>query len=141
MEEFKGDRRTKEYKNWLAKDQNQKSNLYIGDKIAKVTERTGIDKVVKFVFGEDCGCEERQEKVNNYVSKLFGRRHIKSLTQEEYEYILSTKILRKLNADQQHTMRTIHERVFNIRQVSGCSSCSFASKIWLPLLKLVEAYD
>lgn len=141
MKEFKGDKRTKAYKKWLANEQKEKSNLAVGDKIAKITKKTGVDKAVKFVFGEDCGCKERQEKVNDYVAKLFGRRHILPLTQDEYEYILSTKDERKLSIEQQAKMRLIHERIFNVRQVSGCSSCSFASRIWRPLLRLVEAYN
>lgn len=36
----------------------------LGDSIAKVTQATGIDKVVKAVVGEDCGCKQRQEKLN-----------------------------------------------------------------------------
>ena len=39
----------------------------LGDTIAKVTKVTGIEKVVKFIAGEDCGCEERRIKLN----KLF----------------------------------------------------------------------
>ena len=36
----------------------------LGDSIAKVTQATGIDKVVKAVVGEDCSCKQRQEKLN-----------------------------------------------------------------------------
>ena len=40
----------------------------LGDTIASITRRTGIDKVAKFVAKtmgeEDCGCEERQERLN-----------------------------------------------------------------------------
>jgi hypothetical protein len=39
----------------------------LGDTIAKVTKATGIEKLVKFIAGEDCGCNERKEKLN----KLF----------------------------------------------------------------------
>ena len=35
----------------------------LGDTIAKVTKATGIDKVVKAIAGDDCGCAERQEKL------------------------------------------------------------------------------
>lgn len=41
----------------------------LGDVIANITNKTGIDKVAKFaaksVGKEDCGCSERQEKLNN----------------------------------------------------------------------------
>ena len=36
----------------------------LGDTIAKFTKATGIEKAVKKVFGENCGCEERRSKLN-----------------------------------------------------------------------------
>ena len=36
----------------------------LGDTIAKVTKATGIEAVVKKVAGEDCGCKQRQERLN-----------------------------------------------------------------------------
>ena len=36
----------------------------LGDTIEKITKATGIDKLVKFIAGEDCGCDERQEILN-----------------------------------------------------------------------------
>ena len=46
MDEFKGDKRTKEYKEW-------KVSQGLGDTIEKVTEATGIKKAVKWAMGED----------------------------------------------------------------------------------------
>ena len=40
----------------------------LGDLVEKVTEATGIKKVVKAVFGDDCGCDERREKLNKLLS-------------------------------------------------------------------------
>ena len=31
-------------------------SMGVGDTIQKVTKATGIEKLVKFVAGEDCGC-------------------------------------------------------------------------------------
>ena len=39
----------------------------LGDTIAKITEATGIDKLVKFVAGEDCGCDERKALLDKYT--------------------------------------------------------------------------
>lgn len=36
----------------------------LGDLVAKVTEVTGIKSVVEAVAGEDCGCAQRQQKLN-----------------------------------------------------------------------------
>ena len=36
----------------------------LGDLVAKVTEVTGIKAVVEAVAGKDCGCAQRQAKLN-----------------------------------------------------------------------------
>jgi hypothetical protein len=36
----------------------------LGDLVAKVTQATGIKAVVEAVAGKDCGCAERQQKLN-----------------------------------------------------------------------------
>lgn len=38
----------------------------LGDLVDKVTTKTGVKSVVKMI-NEDCGCEERREKLNNLV--------------------------------------------------------------------------
>ena len=49
----------------------------LGDTIAKITEATGIKKVVDTIAnktGKDCGCAKRQENLNNpniLVNKIF----------------------------------------------------------------------
>ena len=48
----------------LTKFTTMKKQEGLGDTIAAITEATGIDKVVKAVVGEDCGCNERREKLN-----------------------------------------------------------------------------
>jgi len=42
----------------------KKKSEGLGDTIEKITEATGIKKVVKWLAGDDCGCEERKEKLN-----------------------------------------------------------------------------
>lgn len=39
----------------------------LGDTIAKFTHATGIDKAVKAVAGENCGCAKRQAAMNDAV--------------------------------------------------------------------------
>ena len=36
----------------------------LGDVVVAFTEVTGIKAAVKFLAGEDCGCDERKEKMN-----------------------------------------------------------------------------
>ncbi len=38
--------------------------IKIGDWIAFITKWTGIKWIVKKIWGDDCGCDERQEALN-----------------------------------------------------------------------------
>jgi hypothetical protein len=45
----------------------------IGDSIDKFTKFTGIKKLVKRLFGDDCGCDERKQWLNKrfpYAKKM-----------------------------------------------------------------------
>ena len=59
----------------------------LGDTIQRITKATGIDKVAKAVLGDDCGCEERKEKLN----KMFPYNKVRQFTEDElkiYEEVL-----------------------------------------------------
>ncbi len=43
--------------------------MRLGDLIEKITTYTGIKWIVKKIWGDDCGCEERKQKLDNY--KIF----------------------------------------------------------------------
>jgi hypothetical protein len=36
----------------------------LGDTIEKISTKTNLKKLVNFLFGENCGCEERKEYLN-----------------------------------------------------------------------------
>ena len=63
------DKRTKEYKEWKAnkEKEDEASSKGLGDSVEKVLKATGVSDVVKFIAGEDCGCDERKEKLNDLV--------------------------------------------------------------------------
>ena len=94
----------------------------LGDTIAKITEATGIDKIVKFVAGEDCGCEERKEKLN----KLFPYSKPLCLTEDEFN-TLDTYFKQEtetLTGEEQAAFIKINNRVLNQRLTfSSCASC------------------
>jgi hypothetical protein len=94
----------------------------LGDTIAKITEATGIDKLVKFIAGEDCGCDERKEKLN----KLFPYAKPKCLTEDEFN-TLDTYFKQNTNtltSDEQTSLIAINNRVLNQKLTfSTCSSC------------------
>jgi hypothetical protein len=39
----------------------------LGDTVAVITKATGIEALVKSLFGENCGCDARQEALNKLV--------------------------------------------------------------------------
>ena len=85
MKEFKGDKRTKEYKLWKAAQIETKDAVGLGDVVEKITEATGIKKVVKAVFGKDCGCDERKRLLNINFTLGIGRyKAQRCLTEEQY---------------------------------------------------------
>jgi len=94
----------------------------LGDTIEIVLEKTGIAKVAKWLLGEDCGCEKRKEKLN----KLFPYLKPKCLTQDEYKYLTTTKVLNSnvLIPSEQRELLKIYNRVFSQkRQPTSCGSC------------------
>ena len=104
----------------------------LGDVVEKVTTVTGIKSLVKHMAGEDCGCEERKEKLNewsaNLQQKINGlfKRPVQALTPEEYAYLddFFKNYKGVINISQQRDLLVINNRVFSQRlQCSTCGSC------------------
>ena len=98
----------------------------LGDSIEKLTEVTGIKKVVEIftkATGVDCKCDERKEKLNNLFPY---NRNINCLNESDYN-----KLTKYLSAQQttltpieQQEISDIYFNVFNYRlQISSCASC------------------
>jgi len=114
------DKRTKEYKEWVASQDNQSEGL--GDTIEKITEATGIKKAVKFIAGKDCGCGRRKEKLN----ELFPYKKPECLTEDEYNYLVEEMRVAKNVIPQltQVKMLKIYNRVFHDKKKpSSCGPC------------------
>ena len=112
---------------------NQSKGL--GDTVAKITKATGIDKLVKFVAGEDCGCEERKQKLN----ELFPYTKPKCLTEEEFNTLDTyfKKNTDTLTSEEQQQFLIINNRVLNEqRTISSCISC-----LRDLVIKLKQIYD
>ena len=94
----------------------------LGDTVEKVLEATGIAKIAKWIMGEDCGCEERKQKLN----ELFPYKKPLCLLEDEHTYLtefFSRETNRIKPTDQQQLLK-IHNRVFKERQEpTTCSSC------------------
>jgi len=135
MTEFKGDKRSKAYKEW--KKNHEEANKGLGDAVEKFTEATGIKALVKFVAGDDCGCDERKEKLNY----LFPNYRPNCLTEDEYNY-LSERVgnLNTVTVEEQKALLNIYNRVFNDRrELTGCTSC-FLNGVWKKLERVFNEY-
>ena len=105
----------------------------LGDTVENVLEATGIAAVVKFIAGEDCGCNERKEKLNQRFP------YFNCLTQDEYNYLTEMDINKKysLTPTEQATILSMYQRVFNKRKSpTTCPSC------WIEIMNdLKEVYN
>jgi len=109
----------------------------LGDTIEQITTATGIKKLVKFIAGEDCGCEERKEKLN----KMFRYKKPLCLNEDEYNWIKNhlKEATKKISASKR--MQQIHARIFNNNKLeyTSCNSCLL--DIYNDLEKLVKIYE
>ena len=136
MEGFKGDKRSKAYKEWKKNHTNKSEG--VGDTVAKITKATGIQKAVKFLAGEDCGCDERKEILNH----IFPYQKPLCLTEDEYNY-LDSKIgkLSTVTIEEQKKLLGIYNRVFkDTRELTACGSC-FLNGVWKKLQRIFKEYN
>lgn len=121
------DKRTKEYKawkEWVTKQQEQELKG-AGDVVEKITEATGIKKAVKMFFGEDCGCDGRQDYLNKALP--FARGVINNITEEGYYFlkeIFSRPVRGKYTVEEMGHIIDIYNHVYGKNeQRSTCSTC------------------
>lgn len=133
------DKRTKEYKSYAEWKENQEAaSTGLGDSIEKITEATGIKAAVKFIAGEDCGCDKRKDALN----KVFNYNKPNCLTEEEYNFLADfysqpRNVISGLDKQQ---LLTIYNRVFNAnKRMTSCSACM--RNIYSKLKEYFEAYQ
>ena len=117
---------TKKQNKTVRKKKSTKSKG-LGDTIAKVTKVTGIEKVVKFIAGEDCGCEERRIKLN----KLFPYNKPECLQEQEYTFLKEFFKLNKTSLTEQEQIQLIQisNRVLHTkREISNTNKSSKEEK-------------
>jgi hypothetical protein len=114
MEEPK-DKRTKAYKEW-------KKLQGAGDLVEKVLQVTKVDKVAKWLLGEDCGCEKRKE----YLNRVMPFTKVECLNEDEYNWLdkyYNGKTSR-IDSSTQDQFNVIYNRIFNKKVGrSSCPSC------------------
>ena len=103
-------------------DREKKKPKGMGDVVETVLEKTGVAKVAKWIMGDDCGCNERRDKLN----KMFPFRNAKCLTEDEYDFLhlWFAKARHKITHDEHQRILDIYNRVFSEKhKISQCSSC------------------
>lgn len=94
----------------------------IGNVIAKITKATGIEKVVKFIAGEDCGCDERRKKLNGLLKSPV-------LCLTEVEYTDLHRILKdnptNIGQSDAQLLRIMYARIkgIGLSQIGNCGGC------------------
>jgi len=98
----------------------------LGDKVEKFTEWTGLKKLVKSIFGEDCGCDERKAKLNQMFPNFKNIRWFNETEKQIFEEILPQ--VEKKNAispDEKKTLSVLYKAVFQQDPSwSNCGSCN-----------------
>ena len=104
------------------KTETTKESKGLGDTVEKLLKATKVDKVAKFLLGDDCGCDTRKEILN----KMFPYRDTKCLVEDEYLHLKNFFSVRrsKITAEQQKALLVIYNRVFNTnKKGSSCAPC------------------
>ena len=99
-----------------------KKSRGLGDTVAKVTKATGVDKVVKAIAGDDCGCNERQEALN----KAFP--YIQPMSEESktlWETVIQPANERgRMTAPDQHAFIRVYAQVYQTQlKFTSCGGC------------------
>tara|TARA_R110000803_G_scaffold76454_2_gene141090 strand:+ start:92 stop:556 length:465 start_codon:yes stop_codon:yes gene_type:complete len=131
------DKRTSEYKTWAKFNKIGNESKGLGDTVEKVLKATGIKKIVD-VFSDDCGCNERKEKLNNQFP--YKRKAQRCLTEQQYKEYSQYTERRTLNVWKEEDIELLirlYAHVFAIQYSSKdlCRSCSGSGKILFRLSK------
>ena len=122
----------------MAKQKSTKSSKKTGKtlKTATSTKSKGLGDTkaaVKAVVGDDCGCDERKEKLNQMFPY---KREPECLNADEITFLSSGVLNKKtLTYDDREQIAIIHARVFNHKFDVPCT-CS--PKIWIQWTKQLE---
>jgi len=113
----------------------------LGDTIEKITEATGIKKAVEAIFGDDCGCNERKEKLNKvFAYKRQAQRCLEEHQYEQYKLYRQTRTLNVWNEAEIHFIIKLYAHVFAIQYNENdlCRSCSGSGKILFRISKELD---
>ena len=143
LKNYKGDKRSKEFRLMKEEFASQKEIRGLGDVINIITEVTGIKALVKAVAGEYCGCEERRETLNNLLPR--GRKQVRGMTEQEHiEYgtFMNTRKQGRLEQEEVKYLMKTYSDIFNRtwRKVR-CTQCALAGRVKEAMADLDRAYN
>lgn len=100
----------------------RKKAVGLGDTVESILAATHVDKMAKWLLGDDCGCEARKKKLN----ELFPYRNPECLEEPEYRFLKEwfDKNTNVVKPSEQATMLKIHSRIFKVRnEPTSCVPC------------------
>lgn len=108
----------------------------LGDTIENFTEATGIKKVVKAIAGDDCGCNERKEKLNKLLP--YRLKVVNCPNDEQIEWYSNFIKIRTLTIsdEQRKQICLYYSEIFNVPYFEPCVNCSPK-----PYIKMIEELD
>ena len=146
LKNYKGDRRSKEFRLMKEEFASQKEIRGLGDVVEAFTKATGIKAVVdkvSDVLGVDCGCDERREKLNNLLPR--GRKQVRCMTDEEYtEYglFMNTRKKGRLEADEVKYLMSLYTKIYNRKWAKvRCTQCALKGRVKEAMADLDRTYN
>jgi len=137
------DKRTNDYKNCIEAEKRAKAEAEdghevdlpdlktetkgLGDAVEVVAKLTGVKALVDKLFGKDCGCDERKERLNKL--KWFQKSNRLELHPEEFiilhRYFSKGNKLRVFDSKVRNELIPMHNRLFWTQYDIGtsCQSC------------------
>jgi hypothetical protein len=123
------------------KKNHEEGSTGLGDTVEKITRKTGVKKAVKKIFdklGSDCGCDERQKKLNS----IFRYEKPECFNEEDFNVVknaIETK-QNKFTPQEQENFVDIYTRVFPNLRRPECTPCSFKNEVYNRLVKVYNTY-
>ena len=146
LKDYKGDKRSKEYRELKEAFASQREINGLGDVVEAFTKATGIKAIVdkvSDVLGVDCGCDERRERLNNLLPR--GRKQVRCMTDEEYtEYglFIDTRKAGRLEADEVKYLMTLYTKIYNRKWAKvRCTQCALKGRVKEAMSDLDRTYN
>ena len=146
LNNYEGDKRSKEYRLMKEEFASQKEIRGLGDVIEVITKATGIKAIVEKVsdvLGVDCGCDDRRERLNNLLPR--GRKQVRCMTDEEYvSYgeFMSTRKAGRLEADEVKYLMSLYTNIYNRKWAKvRCTQCALKGRVKEAMSDLDRTYN